>query len=250
MLGFPDDIADWQEYHRNAVDSTIEDGLRMVYTPPPIPPWPPHSWSFLFPTTEITLEANTRWYPLPDDFGSFAQGEAITFADDGDTYPPIKITSESYLRRMESLVDTTAIPVYAAPRLIQSGNEDVDRWELGFDPTPNSQYRVSLRYHATPRMIHEDAPYPVGGAVIPQSILLACLAAAEEREYDQRGPRYESFVTQLRADIEEDSRRGPNTVGYNTNGGSEWPASGWPGLSRDSRRIPKSLTTYRDIEWG
>ena len=249
VLGVPDDMAKWQEHQRMAVDETIEDGLRLFYTPPDVPPWPSHSWSFLHPVSEMTLQADKRWYPLPRDFDNFADNEQIAFLDN-EGYPPIVITSEAKLRQYDNLLDTSSIPELAAIRRVVVDGTDVEHWEIGFHPTPDAEYRVGFQYSCAARMISEDAPHPLGGRSHAQLILLACLAAAEQREYDQRGPRYEAFIQQLSSEIAKDARKGPKTVGYNGNG-ERWlgtPGASW--MQRDSRRIPRRATTYNSQTWG
>jgi hypothetical protein len=113
--------------------------------------------------------------------------------------------------------DYNSYPRFAAVRPKGGDGVSDQRFELGLHPTPDSEYRLAFQYHAAPYMLSEERPIPLGGPGHAQGILKSCLAAAEEHEYDQQGPRYEAFMRQLAADIDMDARKAPKTVGKNNN---------------------------------
>lgn len=249
ILAVPSDELNWTATHRKAVDDVIEDGLRQYYQPPAVDQFGPHVWSFMYPTKTIKTVGDQRWYPLPEDFSHLNGASAITYTDSSNRYSPLNITSESRLRELENTEgESTGRPRFVAVRMVEMRGEAGQEWEIGFHPTPDDSYEYSYQYYAAPYMVTEDRPYPLGGQAHSQGILLSCLAAAEQYEYETRGEHYAAFIEQLKADIAHDARRGPNTLGYGgvTRRGGWSDRYGWP---RDSSWLATQKVTYNGVEY-
>jgi hypothetical protein len=249
VLGVPADEAKWTESQLTAVRSCISDGLRQYYNPPQVDNFAPHEWSFLTPTCNLTTAANQRWYALPDDFESLRGAGMITYSDQNEKYSPIQITNESHMRQLEHVTSgSTSFPRYAAVRAVNDAGVTPQQWELGFDPTPDAAYALQYSYHASPQMLTDDRPYPLGGKAHGQGLLLSCLAAAERYEFDSRGEYWQAFMEQLKSDIAADLRRGPTTLGYGGvhRRGGTYQRGRWP---RDSASLTTGGVTYRNTTY-
>ena len=243
ILALPVDPADWTEEQTAEVNDLIHEGLRMFYTPPIADHGGEHVWTFMNPTTYLTIEANKRWYDLPYDFDHMDPDGTFTYAEDDKAYPPIPLTSESRLRKLDFQSDYTAYPRFAALRVAGTTGEVPEHWEVGFFPTPDKEYLLQYTYHAVPHPISRVRPYPVGAASHGQLILLAVEAAAEMYEQDGPGHRHQRFMQQLASEIAKDRRRGARILGYNGDGG-RWR---WPG--RRSEICYQDYVTYKGQQY-
>ena len=249
VLGVPSDENKWTEAQLTAVRACISDGLRQYYSPPQVDQFAPHVWSFMSPSRKMKTAADQRWYSMPDDFESLVGAGMITYSSQSEKYSPIQVTNEAHLRQLEHLTSgSTSWPRYAATRAVSDKGANPQRWELGFDPTPDSEYDLEYSYHASPYMLTDDRPYPLGGKMHGQGILLSCLAAAERYEFDQRGEHWQAFMEQLKADIAMDLRRGPTTVGYGGvhRRGGMYHRGRWP---RDSGSLTTGGVTYNNTSY-
>lgn len=249
ILGCPTSEAEWNAQQREDVDTVIIDGLRQYYTPPEVDQFGSHTWSFLYPRKTLTTIANQTWYDLPDDFAILDAANRITFTDAEQSYLPIKLTTPGRLRQKHSTGgDTTGTPEFAATQIKRSDGTAPQVWEIGFYPTPDSEYEVEFAYQAAAVMLTVERPYPLGGPLHGQGILLSCLAAAELFEFEQRGTHWEAFITQLKADIAMDSRRGPTTVGYSSP--NRYVPRGIQGPGRNSVYSSGSYVTYNGVDYS
>ncbi len=156
-------------------------------------------------------------YDLPDEYGGI-EGNL--------TYPPrankpdVVVVNEAQIRSMQAgTCRQTGYPRAAAVRIKQAATEKTagQRYEICFWPVPDASYVLSYQMAvAMPDMITDNNPYPLGGAAHGETILASCLAAAESLENDQRGVKWEDFLSRLTASIEADYcvQRAQN-LGYN-----------------------------------
>lgn len=247
-LGLPENEGKWFDGQRRDVDEVIRDGFRLFYTPPQVDQFPPHEWSFTNPTRTIKTTEGTRWYDLPIDFSVLNAAGSITCTDANQGYLPLSIVSSSLLSEYQTAEGASnGTPLRVATRQKNSDGSAPQRWEMGFDPTPNGEYEFAYQYHAMPYMVTTEHPYPLGGAEHGQCILLACLAAAELFEFGQRGDAHVAFLDKLKSDIAHDARRAPATLGY----GGVSRRGGWRdryGVSRCSGWSSNSVT-YRGTSY-
>lgn len=214
-LGLPEDEGEWFEGQKRDVDECIRNGFRSFYTPPQVDQFPPHEWSFIHPTRTLQTVDGQRWYEMPFDFSLLDATASVVFSEAGQGYCPLSIISASLMSEYESVeAASTGVPLRCAARQKNSDGSAPQRWEMGFDPTPDAAYDFSYSYHAVPYMVDTEHPYPLGGAQHGQCILLACLASAELFEFGQRGDAHAAFLDKLKSDIAHDARRAPATLGY------------------------------------
>ena len=249
ILGFPDEESAWYAHQLKAANQVISDGLRQYYQPPQVDDFGPHTWSFMYPTKNMSTVADQRWYELPDGFDHLNAAAGMTTSGDNKTYTPIRVTSPSHLAGMEAAsAAITGFPRFAAARIIKDRGTSPTKWELGLHPTPDDDYAVQYECYIQPYMLTDERTYPLGGSSHAQGILLSCLAAAESYEYERQGEWYQAFLQQLKADIQLDARRGPSTLGYggvHRRGGAgdgRWRGRHSPGQS-------SNIVTYNNTEW-
>lgn len=135
-------------------------------------------------------------YGLPDNFGSLES--PLTF-EASTHYPPLTTIGEAEVRARQQRTTTAGRPQFAALRA-RSAPTTGQRWDLLLTPTPDAEYTLWYRY-----VVLMDAltagQYPLGGMQHAEAIRASCLAAAEERENDQRGAKWDEFITKLTAAI-------------------------------------------------
>lgn len=243
MLGLPPDKSRRSSAQQTEVREVIAEGLRMAYQHPEVPPFEGHRWTFLTPSAWLETTADKKWYRLPSDFGHIDEQVGLTYSDDHPGYGPIRVVNEAFLMRNESALTTSAYPMFAAVRQIDSEGKAPQRFEVGFFPIPSADYRLRYRYHAMPQMLTDDEPYPLGGNIHGQLFLAASEAAAEMYENDGRGPYYQKFIETLRTHVQLDMRNGAQYMGKNIDSSRSWH----PG--RRSDKVYQNPVTYKGLKW-
>jgi len=80
-------------------------------------------------------------------------------------------------------------------------------------------------------------------ANVVETILASCLAVAEQRHDDMKGPMWQSFVERLTASVAYDARMKPERLGYNAD------RSDWTARDTDPRMREGYYTTYNDVRY-
>jgi hypothetical protein len=214
VLGISSNPGRWSEEDTRQVDNIITAGINQYYQPPPVPgvadKW---DWSFLHPTTELQIVADQRWYPLPEDF-AYIDGQVAYSRDGTDHYLPIEVTTETRINALDFQTDYTSFPVLCAVRPVQRPGITQQRWEIGFFPTPDSSYLVTIRYRAAEVPLTIENPHPLGGVVHEQGIRASVLSKAEGWEHESEGYWLGEFMRILASNITMDARNQPQSLGY------------------------------------
>ena len=166
-------------------------------------------WSFLRKSAQLTLTGGQQSYHLPDDF--FRLSDRFVFPAGSDALPLDRV-SEDEIRRLTAKENLAGKPLYFAIRNVTASELDSGQKEVLFYPIPDSS-AVSLgaleyRYGFEPQAIGEGNPSPLGGAAHAETILLACLDAADRVTNTESWPGsiHEQFQRQLHQSIEEDHK--------------------------------------------
>jgi len=218
--------ANWTADEITQLDDMIASGLRNFYHPPPTQNTPKgYKWSFMEPTTTLSLVANTADYTLSANFGGLI-GE-MTYSADDNRWFPIETTGEHRIRtlRQRDYSSISSDPKLAAVRPISSSGSNGQRFQLMLYPKPDTAYTLSYRYHALPNQLTAANPYPMGGAAHAETILESCLAIAESRMDNNAGIHAAAFQQRLAASIAFDTQmHTPEHMGYNGDGsdGGAW----------------------------
>lgn len=140
-------------------------------------------------------------YRLPADYSGIV-GPLTHAANSG--YSPVKIVGETAIRRTRRYNSGTGIPTIAAIRALAIDQTALQAFDLLVYPVPNAAYELTYRYHIRLSEITDTNKRLPGAADHSEIILQACLAAAEQRMFDQRGDEYANFLQMLPAAISFD----------------------------------------------
>lgn len=180
-------------------------------------------------------------YQMPDDFGVI-QGE-LTFPAGAAYHPDIPVVGEQVIREKRQGSATTGVPRLAALSPLASSNAAGQRWRLSLWPTPNAMFELSFRYHVLQNdLVDSTNEHPLGGQAHAQTIIAACLAAAEQQEDGAYGPKYQDFLVKLGTSIAHDARSEPTFLGYMGDRSDEVEAD------RRGRCCERPIVTYNGVE--
>jgi hypothetical protein len=134
-------------------------------------------------------------YRLPAAFGAMV-GPMTHAAESG--YPPVNIRSETEIRRLRRWSTGTGVTSLAAIRPLTPSQIATQEFDLLVYPAPDTNYPLTYRYSVRLSEFDDttNKVFP-GAADHSELILQACLAVAEERTQDGRGPEYQAFMTHL-----------------------------------------------------
>ncbi len=218
--GFGPDFGDaeWSDTQFLRIRRSTDAGLRMFYFTREMEGVPgAYSWSFLRPTSTITLASGATMALLPDDFGGL-ETKVIPASTSGESEfgIPVVGVGEMYTARAAS-PNRVGRPQMAAIEPMRGVSpEESSRYTLQIDPTSDADYTLQIWYFLLPDALTTIRPWVYGGAAHAETIKAAC-RAAYERDYDGggNGAEWQRFVEQLRASIAYDRRLKPLTIGRN-----------------------------------
>lgn len=214
FMGFGQDQNGWSESQRQQVREAQRQGLRRFYVPPPLTGrGQAHVWSFLYPIASMTLESGKSEYDLPADFGGL--DSPLTYAPGTNVlYPSIQVVAEQDVRRwQQTSTQADGRPTRAAIRQKNSPQTGGTRYEVLFWPVPDDAYHLHYRYRVSPG---DDLDIIHGGSAHMQTIIEACLAAAEAMLNKRQRIHEQRFLERLAASISYDQQlSSPGELGYN-----------------------------------
>ena len=187
--------------------------------------------------TSYSLE---RWeYTLPDDFGGFLE-TWLSFVPENNKICPVRQTgiAEILQLRAQNLGNVSTQPEVFAVQAKASDRTAGQRFKIFLYPVPQQAGALVGRYYAVPWAISDAAPYPLGGQPHFETLLEACLAAAELHMNDTLGVHTQKFQERLAASISHDRRMSPRHFGYNYDSRTQ-------GISY--RRVRGDLVTYDNL---
>jgi hypothetical protein len=203
FLGYGRTTASWSSTQTEDVADILESGLRRFYFPLVSAGEGQqglHRWSFLQPLATLEVSSGTRAYDLPEDFAGGL--ECFTFAAGSDLAKTYRAEEEK-VRSLHAKADLNGPPRYFAIRPKVSVDGVATRYEVIFYPVPDATYTLSYRYAVEPGSLDAANSMPLGGAVHGETILEACLAAAEKLN-DEEGLHSKRFAERMSASIQMD----------------------------------------------
>lgn len=221
LLGLGPHQALWNHNQASEVDLALQTGLRKFYAPCVLPGDKySHEWSFLCPLGHVVTNDVVSEYDLPTGFVDI--DGPLTFApDERVIFPPIDLVPEYRIRQLFQRTTAAGRPTMGSVRMKPINPAGGTLYELILWPQPDDAYQLSFRYQVNPAAMENDACLPYGGQQHAQTIIEACLAAAEELGGMAagpvvNGPHAAKFLECLIASVSLDRRTGsPETVGYN-----------------------------------
>ncbi len=242
-------LTGWSVAEEAEIERIVQTGVRRVHYPV-LPGAPPHEWSWLRPSTSLTLVVDQYNYTtgtnlateLPDAFGRLI-GE-FHYALESNLSRVMIVPLGAVLEARASY-DKSGNPEFAAFRYTSSDGSAGQHSEVLFYPTPDVAKVLSYEYEAYAYALSDSAPYPLGGSQLSELFKESCLAVAESDILDEgNGIHMKTYQAMLMDAIMRDkSRRGKQygNMGDNTNG----PISQWQrGHTGSSYPI-----TYKSVEY-
>ena len=214
----------WSTYQLAEVTFCVDSGIRLFYNTPEIHQKHPggHNWSFKRPKVTFQLLSGKRRIDLPGDFAGLV-GEIHLSVSGQSGYIPVRSYNDMQIDELYARSpDATGTPQYVAEEYLKEFRpSEGQAARLYFYPQADQTYSCKFSYVFNPHALSSTYPYPLGGSEHSQTILMACLAFAEQHKYNSRGINWQMFVEQLLASIRLDENKRAHRLGYNGNGDSE-----------------------------
>lgn len=184
-----------------AVERILKEGMRMFYDPDVLPGEEKHQWSFLKPTLAIDMAEGVWHYDLPPDFAMFT-GPLNYQPDANALYCPIEIVGAEQVQYRIQQASSSGRPTIAAYRIKSDAGSET-AYELIVHPAPNDSYRVMAPIKINPLAPSTALELPVGDQSHVQTLIEACLAAAEV--FNKSGAVHQDrFAARLRSSVSHD----------------------------------------------
>ncbi len=208
-IGVGRDSTAWSTKATANVTRALEQGLRSFYGA--------HDWTFLHPVATLSTVAEQRIYNLPDDFGS--PETDFTFNEETGCRRGIKFIDELRVRSMrQGLTTSSGWPAWCALLRVKPAGIVGTRYQVEFERPFDAVYGLQYKYRAIPDSLTDDNTYPHGGEEHAETILAACLAAAEWQIQNTYGLEQQKYQECLQGSIMRDNRMRPWRAGINFDG--------------------------------
>jgi hypothetical protein len=153
--------------------------------------------------------------PMDVAFDSIANDSDLTFYPGPDQwYPSVKQRHDTTVRKLETENTEFGRPCFYSVRTDRFDPTVGSRKSLAFYPAPDAAYVLRVPMILRPVDLSDANPYPIGGEMLSQVILEACLASAEhnyeEREHVHEKRFLEMIALAIRNDMERSS---PTSLG-------------------------------------
>ena len=189
-------------------------------------------------------------YDLPDDFGRILG--PFTFAQADNAWYTCKVVGEARIRELRQRDRyknySGGDPQFAAIRAKTFTASAGTRQEVLFWPQITSSATVTYKYRVRPNKPtstgHDDltGDYLYGGSDHSETILYSCLAEAERRVEDEKGPMWARFQECLASSVMFDSRDNrAEHLGYNGD-----DSDGIPIFNRNRQFLYSGQVTYKN----
>lgn len=227
FLGYGRTSSQWNDAQQATINSALKSGLRQFYFTPAIENHDAgYDWSFLRPIVSLTLASAANTIALPDDFGGF-EGRLTIHSTSSESFTPFDLVGVGAVLEAEAeSPDQTGRPMMACVEPIKGTTAlRGQRMQLHVFPTADQAYPIKFQYYLIDGALTDERPYPYGGAAHAETILAACLAAAEWLQDGMAGVQAMKFRERLAASINHDRKSKPQLFGImrDDSDGQEWP---------------------------
>ncbi len=231
FLGWDRNSSNWTANEATDISDAIAQGERMFYAPPVLPgERTAHRWSFLRPSLSLSISAGITDYDLPVLWGGFVERLAYS-SSDNVPYRYLKETSLTEIQERRQLDVSTALQAVPflfatypldAPQEVRTAPQ---RFKITFYPSPINDYTLVGPYYLNPYSTDDTNSYPLGGQPHAETLLTACLAAADLVMNQNTGVQMGKFMMLLHTSVSIDrGAHGPFLFGYNGDDsvGGQW----------------------------
>lgn len=208
----PKKITTWEQ---RQLARCVKNGLRRFYYPVQVEQGITWDWSFLKAPFTFVTEVGTQDYVQPYNFGGVV-GPLHHVPTDNIRVPIVKTTVDKILSYRELNISLSLWPMHYAELSAHQGGLKSQRWTLMVWPVPSAVYTFKGVQRILPLAPDGEQIYLYGGPEHSQTIIEACLAAAELQQEAGPGPHAAEFANCLRSSIALDATmHAPEFIGYN-----------------------------------
>lgn len=162
--------------------------------------------SFQLARPEIALDAT---------FDSVSNDSDLTYYPSAESwYPPVKWRHDATIRHLEGTNPEFDRPVFYSVRTVSFDPTVGSRKVLALYPAPDKVYTLRVPMILRPVLLDAVNLYPIGGEVLAQVMLEACLASAEVNFEEREHVHEKRFMELIGLAIREDQERSsPTSLG-------------------------------------
>lgn len=207
--------ANWSASQASEIDDYVQSGVRRVYYPPAVQGAPRdlvgYEWSWLRPTTTLTITSGTGDYDLPDDLGRVI---SAFYYPEEEYRESISQVPVGQILALRAGANESGYPVYFATRFKAEDRTAGSRQEVLFYPEHDGDdVELIYEYEAYSGALSDSYPYPLGGMKLSELFIESCLAVAEQRSNEEFGIHTETFTSLLVDQIQRDKKQGATHFG-------------------------------------
>lgn len=162
--------------------------------------------SYQLATPEIQLDAT---------FDAVANDSDLTYYPSPEVwYPPVQWRHDATIRQLEGNNPEFNRPVFYSVRTVAFDPTVGSRKVLAMYPTPDQAYTLRVPMILRPVLLDSTNIYAIGGEVLSQVMLEACLAAAEHNFEEREHVHEKRFLELIGMAISDDQKRSsPTSLG-------------------------------------
>ena len=172
-------------------------------------------------STSVTIADASSYHlarpevPLDAAFDSVANDSDLTYYPSPDNwYPPVQNRHDSTIRQLEASNPEIDRPVFYSIRTVTFDPTVGSRKVLALYPTPDQAYTLRVPMILRPVLLDAVNLYAIGGEVLSQVILEACLASAEHNFEEREHVHEKRFIEMIGLAIRDDQERSsPTSLG-------------------------------------
>lgn len=172
-------------------------------------------------TTSVTVASAASYelarpqIPLDATFDSVANDSDLTYYPSPDyCYPPVRWRHDSTIRQLEGNNPEFERPAYYSVRTVSFDPSVGSRKVLALYPAPDAVYTLRVPMILRPVLLDELNLYAIGGEMLSQVLLEACLASAEHNFEEREHVHEKRFMEQIALAIRNDQERmSPTSLG-------------------------------------
>ena len=145
----------------------------------------------------VSNDSDLNYYPSPESW-----------------YPPVKWRHDATIRQLEASNPEFDRPVFYSVRTVTFDPTVGSRKVLALYPAPNQAYTLRVPMILRPVLVDDVNLYAIGGELLSQVILEACLAAAEHNFEEREHVHEKRYMEMIQLAIREDKdRSSPTSLG-------------------------------------
>ena len=172
-------------------------------------------------TTSVTIATASSYQlarpqiPMDEAFDTVTNDSDLTYYPSPDCwYPPVKWRHDATIRQLEGNNPEFDRPMFYSVRTTRFDPTIGSRKVLALYPAPDQAYTLRVPMLLRPVLVDEVNLYAIGGEMLSQVILEACLASAEHNYEEREAVHEKRFLELIGMAIRDDQdRTSPTSLG-------------------------------------